>query len=65
MKKFRGHQRCTHRVVFEHRGGQDGWYDDAKKRRKSRLSNDVVRNRFPSRSLRRRKQEGVEDAFVE
>jgi hypothetical protein len=31
MKKFRGHQRCTHRVVSEHCGGQDGWYDDPKK----------------------------------
>jgi hypothetical protein len=31
MKKFRGHQRCTYRVVSEHRGGQDGRYDDSKK----------------------------------
>jgi hypothetical protein len=30
-----------------------------------RLSNDVVRNRCPNRSLRRGKQEGVEDALVE
>jgi hypothetical protein len=32
MKKFKGHQGCTHRVVSEHRGGQDGWYDDPKKK---------------------------------
>jgi hypothetical protein len=31
MKKFRGHRRCTQRVVSEHRGGQDGRYDDPKK----------------------------------
>jgi hypothetical protein len=65
MKKFRGHQRCTHRVVSEHRDGQDGRYDDPKKRRKNRLSNDVMRNGFPNRSIRRGKQEGVEDALVE
>jgi hypothetical protein len=46
MKKFRRHQRCTHRVVSEHRGGQDGWYDDPKKEgRESRSSNDVMRKR--------------------
>jgi hypothetical protein len=67
MKKFEGHQRCTHRVVSEHRGGQDGRYDDPKKekKRKSRSSSDVMGNRFPNRSVRRRKQEGVEDALVE
>jgi hypothetical protein len=32
MKNFRGHRRCTHRVVSEHRGGQDVWYDDPKKK---------------------------------
>jgi hypothetical protein len=32
MKKFRGHQRCTHRIVSEPRGGQDGRYDDPKKK---------------------------------
>jgi hypothetical protein len=32
---------------------------------KGRSSNDVVRNRFPDRSVRRGKQEGVEDALVE
>jgi hypothetical protein len=31
MNKFRGHQGCTHIVVSEHRGGQDGWYDVPKK----------------------------------
>jgi hypothetical protein len=36
MKKLRGHQRITHRVVSEHRGGQDGWYDDPKKERKKK-----------------------------
>jgi hypothetical protein len=35
------------------------------KGRKSRLSNDVMRNRFPNRSIQRGKQEGVEDALVE
>jgi hypothetical protein len=66
MKKFRGHRRCTHRVASEHRGGQDGRYDGPKKkRRKSRSSNDVMRNGFPNRSIRREKQEGVEDALVE
>jgi hypothetical protein len=34
-------------------------------RRKSRSSSDVMRNEFPSRSIRRGKQEGVEDALVE
>jgi hypothetical protein len=66
MKKFRGHQGCTHRVVSEHRGGQDGRYNDPKKkRRENRSSSDVVGNGFPNRSVRRRKQEGVEDALVE
>jgi hypothetical protein len=37
MKKFEGHQRCTHIVVSEHRGGQDGRYDDPKKRRKEKV----------------------------
>jgi hypothetical protein len=32
---------------------------------KSRSSNDVMRNGFPNRSVRRGKQEGVEDALVE
>jgi hypothetical protein len=32
---------------------------------KGRSSNDMVRNRFPSRSVRRGKHEGVEDALVE
>jgi hypothetical protein len=66
-EKIRGHQRCTHRVVSEHHGRQDGRYDDPKnkKRRKSRSISDVMRNGFPSRSVRRRKQEGVEDALVE
>jgi hypothetical protein len=36
MKKFRGHQSCTHRVVSEHRGGQDGQYDDQKKEEKKK-----------------------------
>jgi hypothetical protein len=66
MKKLRGHQGCIHRVVSEHRGGQDGRYDDPnKKRRKNRSSNDVVRNRFPNRMVQQKNQEGVEDALVE
>jgi hypothetical protein len=50
MKNFRGHKGCTHRVVFEHHGGQDGQYDDQKRkrRRKSRSSIDVMGNRFPN-----------------
>jgi hypothetical protein len=32
---------------------------------KGRSSNDMVRNRFPSRSVRRGKQEGVKDTLVE
>jgi hypothetical protein len=32
---------------------------------KIRSSNDVMRNGFPKRSVRRGKQEGVEDALVE
>jgi hypothetical protein len=36
-----------------------------KRRRKGRSSNDVMRNRFPNRSVRRRKQEGVDDELVE
>jgi hypothetical protein len=54
-------------VVSEHHGGQDGWYDDPKKkkRKKCRSSNDVMGNRFPDKSVRRGKQEGVEDALVE
>jgi hypothetical protein len=36
-----------------------------KRRRKSRSSADVMGNRFPDRSVRRGKQEGVEDALVE
>jgi hypothetical protein len=37
------------------------------KRRKSerRSSIDVMRNEFPNRSVRRGKQEGVEDALIE
>jgi hypothetical protein len=65
--KFRGHRRCNRSVVSEHRGGPDGWCDDPKKKEKEkcRSSNDVLRNRFPNRSVRRGKQEGVEDALVE
>jgi hypothetical protein len=37
MKKFRGHQGCTHRVVSEHRDRQDGRYDDPKKRREEKV----------------------------
>jgi hypothetical protein len=46
---------------------KDGRYGGPKKkkRRKSRSSNDVMRNEFPNRSIRRGKQEGVEDALVE
>jgi hypothetical protein len=36
-----------------------------KREEKSRSNNDVMRNGFPNRSVRREKQEGVEDALVE
>jgi hypothetical protein len=36
-----------------------------RKEKKSRSSNDVMRNGFPNRSVRRGNQEGVEDALVE
>jgi hypothetical protein len=36
-----------------------------KEKKKSRTSNDVMRNGFPNRSVRRGKQEGVKDALVE
>jgi hypothetical protein len=32
MKKFKGRQGRTHRVVSEYRGGQDGLYDDPNKK---------------------------------
>jgi hypothetical protein len=32
---------------------------------KYRSSNDVMGNRFPSRSVRQTKQEGVKDALIE
>jgi hypothetical protein len=32
---------------------------------RQQLSNDVMRNRFPNRSVRRGKQKGVEDTLVE
>jgi hypothetical protein len=32
MKKFKGHQGCTHIVVSEHCGKQDDRYDDTKKK---------------------------------
>jgi hypothetical protein len=37
MKNFRGHEGCTHRVVSEHRGGQDGRYDDPKKEKEEKV----------------------------
>jgi hypothetical protein len=37
MKKFRGRQGHTHRVVSEHHGGQDGRYDDPKKEEKKKV----------------------------
>jgi hypothetical protein len=36
-----------------------------KKGRKRRPSNDVMGNIFPNGSVRRRKQEGIEDTLVE
>jgi hypothetical protein len=36
-----------------------------KKEEKGRSSNDVIGNRFLNRSVRRGKQEGVEDTLVE
>jgi hypothetical protein len=34
-------------------------------RRENRSSRDVVGNKFPNRSVQRRKQEGIEDALIE
>jgi hypothetical protein len=45
--------------------GHDPSDDPKKKRRKKRSSNNLMRNGFPNRSVRQRKQEGVEDALVE
>jgi hypothetical protein len=66
-KNFIGHRRCTQRVVSEHCDGQDGRYDDPKKekRTKGRSSSNMMRNGFPNRSVRQRKQEGVEGALIE
>jgi hypothetical protein len=36
MKKFKGHQGCTHRVVSEHHGGQDGLHDDPRNKEKKK-----------------------------
>jgi hypothetical protein len=36
MKKFRGRQGRTHRVVSKHHGRQDGQYDDPKKKKKKK-----------------------------
>jgi hypothetical protein len=35
------------------------------RREENRSSNDMMRNGFPNRSVRRGKQEGIEDALVE
>jgi hypothetical protein len=43
MKTFIGHRRCTHRVASEDRGGQDGWYDDPKKRREEKVGRVTTR----------------------
>jgi hypothetical protein len=42
-----------------------GMMVEKRRREKSRSSNDVMRNRFPNRSVRRGKQEGIEDALIE
>jgi hypothetical protein len=46
-------------------GMMAGMMIQKRKRGKDRSSNDVMRNRFPNRSLQRRKQEDVEDALIE
>jgi hypothetical protein len=46
-------------------GRMAGMMVPKKKRRKSRSSNNVMRNGCPNMSIRRGKQEGVEDALVE
>jgi hypothetical protein len=49
MKKIRGHQGHTHRVLSEHCGGQDFQYDDPKNKRKkdsdgvARRSSDLTK----------------------
>jgi hypothetical protein len=67
MKNFRGHRRCTHELYPSIVAGRMADMIIQKKRRegKSSSSNDVVRNGFPNRSVRRGKQEGVKDALVE
>jgi hypothetical protein len=42
MKKFKGHQGCTHRVVSEPRDGQHGRYDDQKKKEKKKKERKAV-----------------------
>jgi hypothetical protein len=53
MKTCKWRHGHTHRVVSEHHGGRNDRYDDPKKKQKNnRLSNDLMRNRFPNRSVR-------------
>jgi hypothetical protein len=51
MKKSEGIKDVL-RVVSEHRGEHDGRYVDLKREEKRRSSNDLMRNRFPNRSIR-------------
>jgi hypothetical protein len=46
-------------------GKMAGMIVQKRRKEKGRSSNDVMRKRFPNRSVRRRKQEGIEDALVE
>jgi hypothetical protein len=46
-------------------GRMTGIMVQKRRKEKSRSSNDVMRNRFPNRSVRRGKQDGVEDALIE
>jgi hypothetical protein len=60
MEKIRGCEGHTHIVVSKHHGRHDGWYDDPRKKRKRRSSNDLMRNKFPNRPVWRRKQRASE-----
>jgi hypothetical protein len=36
MENFKGHRRCTHKLVSKHRGGQDGRFDAQKREEKKK-----------------------------
>jgi hypothetical protein len=46
-------------------GRMAGMMVQKRREEKSTSSNDMMVNRFPNRSVRREKQEGVKDALIE